>query len=201
MKVKTGERLDWLEPAARRRCPIDDHDLSIPHIWIHCKVAQAIWDEMQRIWRRAKKAPNDDIPRPRTKAELMVLMAVSPFPAHERASNVDRHRWTILYQTAVWCLWKSYLTYSFGSEPQLWKVEIAVTYYRNQIIRNIAVDRIACISPKYEGQRGSKAMFRKLWGEEAIQMRLLRGPKCVANEPSNQIVESSSSECSASDIE
>lgn len=88
IKVKTGERLEQLEPN-RKRYLQDNYDLSILYIQIYYEVVQAVQDKILRIQRRATADLEAEILRLRTKAKLIILIAVSPFPTYRKANNAD----------------------------------------------------------------------------------------------------------------
>ena len=103
-KVKTGSDLPWIEEELQR-CPIHSVDLTHYHIWIGCTVAEAVWKELTLTWESLGGAK---VPLVRSMAELIAFMAVCP---KQVPKGPQRRRWQVLFQGAIWTLWKSYLTY------------------------------------------------------------------------------------------
>ena len=52
--------------------------------------------------------------------ELITFMALCP--VHAAAKSGER-RWEITYQTAVWAIWKAYLSHSFDQPHNYWTPE------------------------------------------------------------------------------
>ena len=72
-----------------------------------------IWDEFGLIWRSLGDTPPV---RARTINELIALMAFEG----PNLSGFERKRWTVLYHTAVWSLWRAYLSHSFSDLYAFW---------------------------------------------------------------------------------
>ena len=61
---------------------------------------------------------------------MVAFMALSPA---EYKKGIEYRRWTYLYQTTVWCLWKAYLSHSFDDSQASWQPEAAEGYYRETV--------------------------------------------------------------------
>ena len=83
----------------------------------------AVWDEVEAVW--VFLTPSKPFIQTRTMNELIALMTVSP-----ALKKFERRRWTILYRTAVWCLWKAYLSHSFNEPHKYWLPTVARDSYR-----------------------------------------------------------------------
>jgi hypothetical protein len=110
----------------------------------------------------------------RTKDSLIVFMAFSP----GYKSSEDR-RWKILYQTAVWCIWKAFLSHSFASAYKLWHQTAAVTNFRNEVNRQILADRAACLTERHWNREINPMEFEIRWGQGPSKMSIIRGPDCL----------------------
>ena len=112
---------------------------------------------------------------PRTPNELMAFMALSPTTLHRS----EQQRWNTLFRTAVWCLWKAFLSYSLQTVNRYWSPVAAVSYYREVIKRGILTERTLSLSERYSNRRYNKEVFKEVWGEAPQEIRILRGPKCM----------------------
>ena len=171
-KVKTGSDLTWI-PVELQRCPIHRVDLTHDHIWIRCTVAEAVWEEFALTWNSLGGA---EAPLVRTMAELIAFMAICP---RQVPKGPQRRRWEVLFQGAVWTLWKSYLTHWFEKPEKMWLPEAARKYYRSMIRTQIYSDRITCIYERYQSVKHSPETFEKVWGEAPRKMKVRKGPKCL----------------------
>ena len=170
-KVRTGEDLTWVE-ADRQVCPLHQVPLSHEHIWLQCSVALSVWEEFEEIWQHAAHAPP---PRtPQSMVELMVMMADSP-----GFSGIDKRRWLILFQGAVWTIWKAYLTHSFAQPVQHWAPIVAKRCYREYVNRRVLTDRILCITERYQSRDYTGQIFQDLWGEDPKALKIRQGPLCI----------------------
>ena len=169
-KVITGRSLDWL-PAQRQDCPVHHCDLTIYHIFIECTVSMAVWQKIGEIWLHIDRT--EFIP-PRVVDKLIACMAMSPVLYKPR-----RRRWLVLYQTAVWALWKAYLSHSFDLPHAYWNPEAARGYYRELINSLILSNRVLSTNEKYRNHDYNEEAFEKVWGENPKTLKVLRGPRCL----------------------
>lgn len=85
----------------------------------------------------------------------------------------------ILYQTAVWCIWRDFLSHSFATTFRLWKPEAAVTSFRDVVRRQILADRAACLSVRHQNWQMNPEEFEKRWGQSPPKVSSIRGPDCL----------------------
>jgi len=169
-KVRTGTDLAWM-PLARQLCPIHNVDHSIEHIWLSCTVSKAVWEEFATIWGRLSPTPAAETV---TINEMIAFMALSP-----KLNGIQRRRWDILYQTAIWSLWKCYLSHSFDDPIKYWEPEAARSYYRILVRKQILTDRVLCLHERYRTKDYSEKMFNSLWGELPNMLKVRKGPLCL----------------------
>jgi hypothetical protein len=172
-RVVTGSKITWI-PRDRQICPIHGVDLTIEHIWMDCSVAKAVWTELKDILQYLGGRRFIHVIPPRTRDSLIVFMAFSP-----GCKGLEDRRWKILYQTAVWCIWKDFLSHSFASAFQLWHPEAAVTNFRETVKRQILADRAACLIERYWNREINPKEFQRRWGQAPTKMSIIRGPDCL----------------------
>ena len=105
----------------------------------------------------------------------MVFMAPSPTTLWRN----EQQRWNTLYRTAVWCLWKAFLSHSLQIVNRYWSPVTAVSYYREVIKRRILAQRTLALSERYSNRQHNKEVFEEVLGEAPSEIRILRGPKCM----------------------
>ena len=169
-KVITERSLDWI-PAPRQDYPIHRCDLTIYHIFIECTVASAVWEELGAIWLHVDRTFFISL---RSVNEFIACMAMSSVLYKPR-----RRWWLILYQTAIWSLWKVYLSYLFDLSHRYWSPEVALGYYKEMIKNLILTDKILCSNEKYKSSLYNEDAFIGVWGENPHNVKILRGPKCL----------------------
>jgi hypothetical protein len=156
--IRTGRDLTWI-PESQQICPIHNVDLTIKHVWLECTVAKAVWEELKSILNSlGDEGRGTRLLPPKMVDELVVFMAFSPYKGPE-----DR-RWKVLYQTAVWCIWKDFLSHSFASNYRLWEPGAARSNYRETVMRQALADRAACILERYRGKEMNPIEFEMRWG-------------------------------------
>lgn len=185
-EVRTGTKLDWI-PVEQQYCQPDQSDLTCPHIWIECSVAKAVWTEVKLIWQRiALKISTPPFFEFTTLKELIGLLAIGP-----PLRGVDKRRWMTLCQVAFWCLWKCYLSHSFGETANYWQAESARGYFVEAIKKHIFTDRAAALSEAYNSKQCPPDTFAALWGEKADEIRVSKGPFClqlITLDPESELV-------------
>ena len=149
-KVITGNQLEWISET-QRCCPIHLCDFTIYHIWIECTVAETVWQEMKGIWAYLTETP---AVISCTVNELITFMVISPDP---RA--IEGRRWLVLYQTAVWSLWKTYLSHSFALPHCYWSSEAVKSYYIELMKSWILTDRITSMKEIYKNKHYNEDTF------------------------------------------
>ena len=169
-KNPTGHELHWL-PVEKRVCPIHGSELTKQHIFIDCEVAQAVTQEMDEIW--AYLGSQEEMVRPTEMYGMMALMALGIGRKHER------RRWNTLFRTAMWCLWKCYLSVAWSEPFLLWDPEIAVATYKTMVRKLIINERILALNEIYKNKLYSTLLFRRLWHEDPRRLSILKGPKCL----------------------
>ena len=108
---------------------------TIYHIWIECTVAEAVWQEMKEIWEFLSTIKSRI---PVSIDEFIAFMALCP--VHAAAQSGGR-RWEITYQTAVWTIWKAYLSHFFDQSHNYWISEVSLRLYRELIKSRVLTDR------------------------------------------------------------
>ena len=169
-KVRTGKRLTWLSKE-QQHCPIDGCDLTIEHIWIECLTAQAVWQEFSALWEFFGTGKANI---PKNKNELLALWAVGPYK-----SRLTNRRWRILYTTLVWCLWKAYLSFSFGESLDTLNPNGMRAHFRLMVLSKIHTDRTLSLNQNYTGKDYNAKVFEELWGEAPAAMRVSAQPLCL----------------------
>lgn len=101
----------------------------------------AVWDRVTRIMR----APAQATVAPKTMAELQAHMALGP----RGGNKADKTRWAVLYRTAVWALWKAYLSHSFASPKSFWHPAAASKYCGEMILGKIHPDRVKSLTERF----------------------------------------------------
>ena len=170
-KVEVGRDLNWL-PEPQQECPIHRCSFTLSHIWVDCIVADAVWTEMNGIqsWiTEGTEAP------PQSVNEFIALMALSPVSL----KGVGKRRWTALYQTAAWCLWKAYLSVAFGLPHCYWNPEAATGYDKEMMQTRILSDRVLSMKELYQNKDYNPSVFKELWGQYPDEIRILKGPDCM----------------------
>lgn len=171
--VKTGSELDWIEPD-RMACPHCQKDLTQTHIFVECPVAGFVWEEVSEIWEWLSGETLEI--EPMNLDELKAIMALGP----GTLKGQKLEAWKALYRTAVWCLWKSYLSFSFKNPEDYWHYELATKYYRKMISDLILTERSLCLNETYSNTHYSQAKFKRRWKQDARKLKILRGPACLS---------------------
>ena len=173
-RVLTGKELHWIDPRLQL-CPLHQCDLSIHHVWIECTVAGAVWREAAQIWRNLRS--RREFRPPRSQNEMVALTAFSP-----NLTRAEGRRWHAIYRTAVWCIWKAYLSYSFEMDHLLWSPDAATTFYREFMGRKIMTERTLSLSERYQNKEFNEKVFQAVWGQRPQDVKVLKGPDCLKQE-------------------
>lgn len=150
-------------PEEQKRCPVHNCYYNLSHIWMSCSVAQEVWAEMRAICNYLSDTP---WVAPSSINLVVALLAVTP-----KLKPIEQRRWHILYQLAVWCLWKSYLSVAWQHPIVSWKPFVGAAYYRRMVRSWILTDRTVCTRERYRSKGYNPTAFEQLWGEN---------PKCVS---------------------
>lgn len=114
---------------------------------------------------------------PNSPDELCALMAFSP-----GLRGPEDRRWKILYQAAVWCIWKDFLSHSFASTYRLWHPDTARNNYRDVIRQQVLGDRAACLIERYQNKDTNPDEFFGRWGQLPLAMSITKGPAFLTRE-------------------
>ncbi|KAJ5135283.1 uncharacterized protein N7515_004561 [Penicillium bovifimosum] len=104
-RVLTGSQLHWTDPG-RHHCPMHGVDLTAVHIWPTLRSFQRDLEAVE-LW--GKIRTDTTMRQHRSLSEMVALAAISPAP-----SKQEKERWKAIYQTAIWCIWKAYLSFSWA---------------------------------------------------------------------------------------
>ena len=146
---------------------------TIYHIWIECTVAEAVWQEMKEIWEFLSIIKSRI---PVFIDELIVFMALCP--VHAAAQSGGR-RWEITYQTAVWIIWKAYLSHFFDQSHNYWTSEASLGLYRELIKSRVLTDRTVSMKKTLQNKQYNSKQFKLLWGEWFNEVRIVKGLRCL----------------------
>jgi hypothetical protein len=94
---------------------------------------------------------------------------------------IPQRRWHTIFRTAVWCLWKAYLTHSFAAPTQLWALNTTRSIFRDMLRDRILTERILSTKELYSNNIYNVQMFTTLWGEDPRAIRIIRGPTCLSH--------------------
>jgi len=172
-KVKVGIDWEWLYQT-QRSCPIHGQFFTIYHIWIECSVAEAVWQEMKDIW---EYLSTTKAVLPHTVPELIAYMALCPVHA---AAGTGIRRWQVLYQTAVWALWKAYLSHSFAQPHVYWNADAAIARYKELVKTRILGDRTLSVQERHRNKHYNAKIFKELWGQWPNSIHIVAGPRCLS---------------------
>lgn len=75
---------------------------------------------------------------------------------------------------------EGYLSHSFAEPHAYWHPSAAVQYYRELIKKRILSDRILSMKERHRNSQYNEKTFFQLWGQWPRQMRVLKGPRCLA---------------------
>ena len=129
-------------------------------------MTKAIWKKFALIWEFLKKI---EIFITKSIIEIIAFMMIC---SNQVSKGSQRRRWQMLFQSAVWILWKCYLTYWFEKPKRMWLPKAARTYYRSMIKIQIYFDRIIYIYERYQNVRHLFETFEKLWNESSRKMKI-----------------------------
>ncbi|ELR06201.1 hypothetical protein GMDG_07856 [Pseudogymnoascus destructans 20631-21] len=115
---------------------------------------------------------------PRSMNELKALMAFGP--SHDR---VSRRQWQSMGRTAIWSLWKAYLSHSFEKPVFLWTEHRARAAYRAMIFQRILSERGLSTKELYRNAAHNEGSFERTWNENPRSIRILHGPQCLQDLP------------------
>ena len=93
--------------------------------------------------------------------------------------GAQRRRWQILYQAAIWIIWKSCLTHWFDKPVKWWWPEVAKEAYHAYVKKQIHTDRILCMLERYKGSKYSTERFEEVWSEAPRKLKVRKGPMCL----------------------
>ena len=79
-------------------------------------------------------------------------------------------------RTAVWCLWKAFLSHSWKKVIRFWSPETVVTVYREIIKRRILTERNLSIIERYQNRLYNEKVFQEVWGQLPKEIKILKGP-------------------------
>lgn len=169
--VRTGSDLHWLEEEAQK-CPIDGDNQTIEHLWLTCSSATILWEELEDTWRKMEGPGNPAIrvpPRPRTKAQLLGLLALTPYKktGDQRLRHV---RYKLMSHALVWTIWKAYTTFQF-KEHDTFRADEIKAFYQKLLVEYAMRDKMAATSHRYANkERHNKRCFKEIWGRTTDDM-------------------------------
>ncbi|ELR06206.1 hypothetical protein GMDG_07861 [Pseudogymnoascus destructans 20631-21] len=108
--------------------------------------------------------------------ELKALMAFGP--SHDR---ISRRQWQSIGRTAIWSLWKAYLSHSFEKPIYLWTEGSACKAYHAMMLQRILSERVLSTKEIYRNAVYNETSFTKVWNENPRDIRILKGPQCLHN--------------------
>ena len=114
---------------------------------------------------------------PHSNDELLAFMAL--YPDHRMRAPAKR-RWQILYQTAVWAIWKAYLSHSFAEPHDFWHPDAALEYHKELIRTRIFTDRAVCIKEVTRSDHYDPVRFQAIWWQYLKHIRVRKGPLRLA---------------------
>jgi hypothetical protein len=97
----------------------------------------------------------------------------------EKRNPTERKRWNMLFRTAIWCLWKCYLTVAWKEPYKLWSPEAAVPLYRTMLRRTILSEKVLAQNETYRNHHYNYTSFRKLWREDLRTLSIRKGSQCL----------------------
>ena len=176
-RVQVGADRSWLPPD-RWRCPWcrnfqlnENAPLTIEHIWIECQAAKQVWELFSQVWIHLSGKPPAFLPS--GKNTLVALFARAPYK-----SFGPRQRWIIMFTSAVWVLWRSYLDWSIdNADFHPGQVRERYLAELNKIIKR---DKVLALSPLYRtDKRHTVDGFQQIWRSEASAISIKGTPLCL----------------------
>lgn len=161
-KVLVGGDLHWLD-ASQQCCPRCNTRSSIEHLWIRCPTASALWEIFRLVWNTAwglqfPGQPYPALPELHSRADLLTWFALPPFKP-----PILARRWRVLYSTAVWTLWLSYLKFSFGeSENSLFERSVLELFLK-LVANRIQEERLLSLNSLYSNRTYNTNLFEDVW--------------------------------------
>lgn len=126
--------LDWL-PEEKKKCPNCGMALTTAHLWVECRVAQAIWIEIAKI---GSVLGQERILIPNSLIQVMVLTCTrfrDPQEAKGRSSTIT----TI----AVWAIWKCYLKWSIDGDSDALSMGVIRGLVHSQLTAQFYKQRVS----------------------------------------------------------
>ena len=99
-------------------------------------------------------------------------------PVHA-AAKAGMRRWEIVYQTAVWAIWKAYLSHSFDQPHNYWAPEASLGLYRELIKSRVLTDRTVSMRKTLQNKQYNPKQFKLLWGQWPNEISVVKGPNCL----------------------
>lgn len=164
-KVRTGPDLTWIN-REKHECPIDGQPLTPTHLWIECAGAKAVWGLfVEMIGALGYKV----VHTPSSLNEVIALFAFCP-----AKGGTKERQWYILYSTAMWCIWRSWLSFSFDDPDCTLRVDKMLQSYIIMVRDRVMMDRSTCLL----GTHGSlsKEAFEECWGVSPTGVNMGKQP-------------------------
>lgn len=163
-KVKIGQDLHWL-PRESQICPNCIIPSSIEHLWIECPAAQHLWCLVRTIWDKAWDITDPNTAKPafpqiESRHDLACWLALAPV-----SDRFHARRWKVLFGTAVWSIWISYLRWSYSEDlTALFPASIRALFLT--LLRNrFQEDRLLSLNSLYTNKTYNVEAFKLTWGQ------------------------------------
>jgi hypothetical protein len=88
-------------------------------------------------------------------------------------------RWTVIFSTGTFCLWKAHLSHSFDKPNAYWNPEAISAIFLSMLRKRIIADRSLSLSKIYKDNENNPLVFEEVWGENPREIKVLKGPKCI----------------------
>lgn len=175
-RIVVGDDLYWIDDTTARRCPICNETQTVEHLFLTCQAARSLWAEFQVIWIRKEEATAAlrdatliDTTRvgttlvPRSRAELLGLLAVTPY--REMSDRTRHRRYKIMTSALIRAVWKAYTKFQFREHPTFRTDEI-VAFYVKQLEEMARRDHTSLNAYQFISRRDVR-LFQGVWGVKA----------------------------------
>jgi hypothetical protein len=96
-----------------------------------------------------------------------------------RTKSHEKRRFTVIFSTADFCLWKAHLSHSFDKLNTYWNSKAISAMYLSMLRKRIMADRTLSLSKIYKDNANNPMVFEEVWDENPREIRVLKGPKCI----------------------
>jgi exonuclease III len=169
--VRTGDALGRI-PGAEVSCPIDGHENSIEHLFIECSSAREVWAHFREVinWAAGGSGVTNT---PTDLSSLLGLFAIAPISQ----STYGKSRYEVLFATAMWAIWKSYLGYQFEGEGY---APLGVSSLFGEMAKNLILGhKVRAIGPKHHAGAWNRNAFIGMWGSAPKDFGRNGLPRCL----------------------